>query len=140
MNKREGKIWLWILLGIIVIVIVVVVLGFLFLKGQDAIDNTKEKVKSRIESGAKDKFEELVGPMLKQAREKLMGMLPNDYDKQKAEKDFNNFFSSLKVGNVRKDMLMKEFIPYLQYIISDKEITHEEADSLFKLMDNAILK
>ena len=82
------------------------------------------------------KFAEAIAP----AEKKFIEMLPKDYDREYARKTFNSFIEASKSGRLRVKKVIEDFAPYLQQAVEDGKLSHQEADSVLKLMRNVIIK
>lgn len=126
MIGRKGKIWVWILVGILIVLIVGTVAGFFALK-------FAKKKASKI-------IQKKTSQMLAPARNKFLKMLPKNYNKERAQKIFDEFIKASQSGKISVNMVLKDLAPYLQKSVQDGKLSTQEADSVLKLMKEAMAK
>jgi len=125
MTMRNGKIWVKLLIGFIILLIIGTVAGYFVVRA----------VKGKVKNVVADKLAQLLEP----AKKQFLAMLPADYDRDKAQKTFDSFFDAIRQGKVREGVIGSDLMPYLQQSVQDKTLSKEEADSVLKLMNSAIL-
>ena len=125
MQLHRGKIWVKIIIALVILLILGVIGAFILAK----------QIKKTASNTIHQQFVALISP----ARNKFLQMLPEDYDKERARITFDNLFSAVQVGKIRKNLFMSDLMPYLLQSVEDKTLTKEEADSVLKLMESTIL-
>jgi len=126
MASGNKKTWLWIV-AILILFLIVGTIGALFIL---------RSAKDRLVGSAQEQVARLITP----ARDKFLKMFPADYDREKATQIFDDFIEASQKGKVRTNMVLTEFAPYLQIAVQDGRLTHEEADSVLKLMRKTIIE
>ena len=131
MARSNKKIWVWIIIILIVLLVVGIFAQLFILRS----------IQSRLDKKTpQEVLTEQMAKLLTPARDKFLRMFPADYDREKATQIFDNFIEASQKGKVRTNMVLTEFAPYLQIAVQDGKLTHEEADSVLKLMKRTIIE
>lgn len=122
-KKRKQIIPLLVVAASIVIIVVIIVIRAFTTKTETVEQFSPEPNQN-------------ISAMADMEREKLISMLPRDYDSSVFERSWDNFIQAL-AENRAEPYVVNEFMLALRDAIADKRLDKNEADNLVRLMNQA---